>query len=160
MNPDMVRWIVASCRYFFNERRNSIPLFFENTGPKTLLDSQGYPTKTYAEFRIEGPYFKQNNAVEVQYDVIINILVHTGINVIDSDEIERALGLFASIYVNAIPVFRYGNRLGDDQTYVGCLQTLVTKGDEVRVSRFGQANPDTRLAQASIDGSFRMKRRV
>jgi hypothetical protein len=160
MNPDMVRWIMASCRSFFYERRNGIPLFFENTGPKTLLDAAGNPTKTYGEFRLEGPYFRQVNAVEQQYDIVINILVHTGINVTDSDEIERALGSFASIYQSVIPVYRYGNGIGDDQTFVGCLQLLVTKGDEVKVSRFGQANPDTRLAQASIDGNYRMKRRA
>jgi len=157
LDPNIVRWIVASCRTFFNTRKGNYPLFFENTGPKKLQDAQGNPIASYAEFRVNGPYYRKITTTEEFYDVELNVLCHTGINNTDSDEIERMLGTYFSAFAPTIPILRYGNGLSDDQSQIGCLMLYGEKGDQIRVSRFGQANPDTKLAQGSIDGSYRMR---
>lgn len=155
----MVRWIVASCRKYFDSNRGDVPLFYENTGPKRMLDSSGKPLKSYAEFRIDGPYYRRLSAYETYYDIDLNVLCHTGIDTLYSDEIERMLGIFAVAFTEAIPVYKYGRDVMgvDDSSRVGCLIRLDGKNEAVRVSRFGQANPDTPLAQASVDGTYRMK---
>lgn len=158
VDPNIVRWLVASCRAYFKSRQGIYPLFFENTGPKNLIDSNGQPINSYGEFRIEGPYIRYVTTNETWYEVELNILCHTGINAANSDEIERMVGLYAAAFANSIPVMKFGNSEGDDRTVqVGCLILLDNKGEQVRVSRFGQANPDTKLSQASIDGTYRMR---
>jgi hypothetical protein len=158
LDPNMVRWIVASCRVFFAARRGSYSLFFENIGPKDLKDIHGQSIPLYGQFRIDGPYIHTPTKNEIWYDVEINILCQSVIDNRDSDLIEQMIGTFAAAYEYAIPVMKYGDNEGDDSTVqIGCLIQLLEKGEQIRVNRFGQANPDTKLAQASIDGSYRMR---
>lgn len=159
MNPNMVRWITASCRSHFNDRKMDIPLFFPNVGSKRLQDELGKPISLYAEFRVDGPYYQKMNAKEERYDVDLNVLCQAGINTGDSERILYALGIFSAAFTDVIPVFRFGRDTDgvDDQSLIGCLIRNDEKNEAVRVSQFGQANPDTQLAQASVDGSYRMR---
>lgn len=135
----------------------NVPLFFENSGAKNLKDSHGEPYTSYAEFRMDGPFIRRVTRNEIHWDVEINILVHAGISLRYSDEIETVLGIMAAAYEYSIPVYKYGDNVGDDQSQIGCLIIVTEKGEDIEVSRFGQVNPDTKLAQASIDGHYKMR---
>jgi len=157
MDQDMVRWIIASCRAFFFNRRQGYTLFFENIGAKNLKDTSGKEVPYYAEFRVDGPGVRQLTKREYVWEIEINVLLHGAVDVRYSDEIEKMLGVFAAAFEDAIPVYRYGDGVRDDQSQIGCLRLFSEKGEEVQVSRFGQANPDTKLTQASVDGRYRMR---
>lgn len=154
----IVRWIVASCRTHFENGKGPYSIYFENAGPRNLVDFQGKPITNYVEFRIDGPYIRKLSQKELWYTCDLNLLCHSNIDNRDSDSIERMLGWFVTLFTDAIPVMKFGNTPGDDRTVqFGCLMLYASKGDDINVSRFGQANPDTKLAQASIDATYRMK---
>lgn len=162
---DINRWINASCRDFFNSNRTPnamgalpIPLYFEATGAKNLIDvTTGKPIMDYAEFRLDGPFRQQMTATETWYDIEINILCISLVRDDYSDQLEVTLGVFATAFQYCIPVFKYGDLPQDDQTKIENLILLQDKNEQVRVSRFGQANPDTRLVQGSVEGHYRLK---
>lgn len=158
LDPNMVRWIVASVRTFFNSRRGDYHLYYENVGKKDLKDSNGRPITVYGQLRIDGPYIRTPTSNETQYEIEVNVLCQSNVDNTNADVIEAMLGQFVTAYEYAIPVMKYGNGPSDDRTVqVGCLVQIADKGEQIRVNRFGQANPDTPLAQASIDGSYRMR---
>jgi hypothetical protein len=156
MNKNLPRWIMASCRKHFWDRRQGIPIYFEHTGDKVLTDSNGKPIRNYCEFRLDGPYEQQNNRIEFEYDIEINILCLSTLDDKYSDLIEQTLGIMAAAFTNCINVYRYGDGVDDDGTRVGTLILQQEKGERINVNRFGQANAATRILQASVEGHYRM----
>lgn len=150
---DLPRWIMASARDFFKENSH-FPLFFEHTGDKTLKG----PITKYAEFRLDGPFATKVTKNETYYDIEINILCIATLNESYADDLEEVLGDFMSIFaIGWFHVFRYGDHDVDDQSKVGCMILSTGKHEEIRVSRFGQANPDTRVLQASVEAHYQMR---
>lgn len=145
---------MASCRVFFNDRRQGIPLYFMYTGPKPLSGE-----KTYAEFRLDGPYTRKVSGSEKWYDIEINVLSTTHVEVSKTDDIEDINGIWLAAFEDAIPVYKFGNRPGDDKSFIGCLVLQQQAGKAVHLNRFGQSNPDTRMIQTSVEGHYRMKAR-
>lgn len=160
-DPNMNRWIMASCRTWFeNNKLNDIKIFYEYTKHKDIDDhTTKYEIQQYGEFRMDGPDYKQITKNEQWYDVIINVLVTQTLNEGNSDEVELLIGSIAVCFAECIPVFRYGSsdNILNDNTQIGVLKRVNQKSGEVNVARFGQANPDTQITQASIESNYRLK---
>jgi len=154
---DLPRWIMASCRHFFHDRRSNFPMYFEHAGTKDLRTDSGGKIVDYFEFRLDGPFMQQQSKKETEYQIEINILCISNTRPKFTDQIEVMVGIAAASFELVVPVFRYGDQPQDDQSYVGCLRLSQDKNEQVRVSRFGQANPDTQVIQASVEGHYIMK---
>jgi len=154
---NIVRWIIASARKYFHTF-SRYPMFYEHTGPKTLTLPNGRPITEYTEFRLDGPYTQQITKRETHYEIEINVLCVTTVDQGNADKIEDVLGSIHSIFSKGnFPVLRYGDSSIDDESHIGCMLLRTDKREEVRVSRFGQANPDTRVLQASVEGHYQMR---
>ena len=151
------RWIMASCRHFFHDRRGQFSMFFEHAGSKDLRTDAGGKIVDYFEFRLDGPFSQQHSKNETEYAVEINILCISNLKTKYTDQIEIMVGIAAASFELNIPVFRFGDQPQDDQSLVGCLKLVQGKNEQVRVSRFGQANPDTQVIQASVEGHYTMR---
>jgi hypothetical protein len=154
-DKNIVRWIRASCEAFFNTKKENIPLYFQYSGPRPKDGEH-----TWSEFRLDGPYIKQISATEVWYDVEINILSSTPVRPDKTFVIEDINGIWVAAFEPMISVLRYGNQPGDDKSFIGCLFRQDDTNDSVIVSRFGQANPDTKVIQSSVEAHYRMKVRI
>ncbi len=153
-NLNMNRWIMASCRTWFeNNKQNNIKIFYEYFKHKDVTEQQ------YAEFRLNGPDYQLITKSEGRYDVDINLLVTQVLNDGNTDEIELLIGSIAVCFAECIPVYKYGSidNLVNDGSLIGNLVRVNEKNGEVNVSRFGQANPDTLISQASIDSRYTMR---
>ncbi len=151
MDPNLPRWMEASCRAWFDALRQGIPLYFEHTGLRPVQDD-----KSYAEFRFDGPYSVSPSKGTTHHYAEINILCTTYVDRADADTISRLTGVFHSAFRNCIPVYRYGDGPYDDQTYVGAMMISDERGEKVRTSYFGQVNPDTNVIQATVEGHYKM----
>lgn len=157
-DPNMPRWLMASVRVHFAELIGATDvLIYEHTGPKDYLDMNGRPVKGYAELRVTGPYYRAMSLSEGWYDIDINVLCSIPLKMTNADEIERLIGLYYSLMTPTIGVFKYGNGPDDDGSQIGCLELLPQREGDVKVSRFGQANPDTQFIQATVEAQYRLK---
>lgn len=154
---DMPRWIMASCRVFFDQRRGRWPMFFMHTAQKDLKKDSGQAITSYFEFRLDGPYIQQLTANETRYTIEINILCIANVDPKFSDQMEMMLGQMAAAFAPVIPFFRFGDQPQDTRTQIGCLVLLQEKNDSVIISRFNQANPATEIIQASVEGHYEFR---
>ena len=161
-DPNMSRWIMASCRVWFETNKlNNVPIFYEYTRHKNITQNNTVvPASQYAELRLDGPYYRQITANEAWYNVDINVLCTQDLKEGQADLIES---LISSIYVCfpiCIPVYRYGDPLANvlnDSSFIDGMRRTDERDGEVNVQRFGQANPDTLLSQVSIEAGYRLK---
>ena len=160
-DPNMPRWIMASCRTWFNAHvQNGVKIFWEYTRHKDVTDKKtGQAIKRYAEFRLNGPFYTLKTSNECWYDVDINVLLTQNLTQGASDEIEDLIGSLFVCFTQSIPIYRFGpaDNVINDSSQIGCLMRMNERGGEVDVSRFGQANPDTLVTQASIEAMYRLK---
>jgi len=154
---DMPRWIMASCRSFFTQRRGAWPMFFMHLTQKDLQKNTGQAILSYFEFRLDGPYIQQLTSNEDRYTIEINVLCISNVDAKYSDEIEKMLGQMAAAFEPVIPLFRFGDQLQDTRAKLGCLTLMQDKREAVIISRFGQANPATEVIQASIEGHYEFR---
>jgi len=68
------------------------------------------------------------------------------------------VGIAAVAFEPSITVFKLGNGIEDDQSFVGCLQLLQNAAtrDYVEINHFGQIDAKTKLMQASVEGHYKM----
>ena len=160
-DPNISRWLLASCRAWFDSHRlNNATLFYEYTRHKQLENpTTGLVIQQYGEFRLNGPDHRKVTHNEEWYDIVINVLCTQDLNEGQSDEIDEFIGNIYVCFTECIPVYRYGDssNLLNDNTYIGFLKRTDEKNGQVNLSRFGQANPDSLLTQVSIEASYRMK---
>lgn len=72
--------------------------------------------------------------------------------------IHQNVGIAAGAFKPAISVFKLGNGIDDDQSFVGCLQLLQNREtrDFIEINHFGQIDVKTLLMQASVEGHYKM----
>lgn len=151
-NKSWARWLKASVSKHFDDRRDSLKLFIENQHRDTDEDAE------FIELRMDGP-----RCLEVSKDcwkirVEINILIQVVMNDVDFHRIDDVVGIVQAAFTNCIPVYRYGNRPGDDDTFLGSLVLLQSPSnrDFLEANRFGQIDIRTKLLQSAIEGHYQM----
>jgi hypothetical protein len=161
-DPNMSRWIMASCRTWFEtNKQNNIPIFYEYTRHKNITQNETkHEIPQYAEFRLNGPDYRQISANEVWYNIEINVLCSQTLIEGQADVMEMLIGSIYPAFTTCIPVYRYGDPILNalnDSSFVGPLMINDEKDGQVNVYRFGQANPDTLFSQTSLEGGYRLK---
>ena len=157
-SKDLPRWIMSSCRTYFDQRRGRWPMYFMHQAQKDLKKGHGQAVVSYFEFRLDGPYIQTMTSNETKYTIEINILCISNVDNKFTDEMEMMLGQMASAFGPVIPFYRFGDQPQDTRTQVGCLLLLQEKNESVIISRFNQANPATEIIQASVEGHYEYRR--
>lgn len=152
VNKNWPRWIFASVSKHFDAEKQGLHMFVEGEHRDTRdkLD--------FLEFRLDGPYITEVSKGYFRLYIEVNILVQSTKNQTNIHRIHENVGIAAAAFWNGIKVFKYGNGVDDDQSYLGCLQ-LVTdaRGKErIQISHFGQIEPKTRVLQATVEGHYEM----
>ena len=151
VNPKWSRWAFASVsNHFFNEiDKSRLPLFVE--GQKRNTDT----LKTFAEIRMDGPWYTEVSRGCWKIYGEVNILVQATLDERDTHLIHRSVGLVTAAFTD-ISVFRFGDEPGDDDTFVWCWKLLQDSRDRerIQVANFGVIEPNTKLTQAVVEGHY------
>lgn len=154
MNPNWQRWITASLNKNFNDVLSDadqpLPLYIEGTDRRTN------ELQTYAELRVDGPYYVELSKGYWQIDVDIDVLIDHKVNNEDLYAMQRAIGTVLAAFTTDIPVFMYGDGTDDDpMTQLGCFKLLPDE-EPIRVTNFGQPKLENREYQATVNAKYRM----
>lgn len=153
-NPNWGRWITASVAHEFMDD-------FGSSGYKVIADGQILPESTdekgQLELRIDGPAAtRQPSSGEyVLEDIYINCHAHV-YNSEVFDEERRIAGLLEVWLGRDHCIYRYGDGIDDDFTFVGAL-VLQTRGrlDGVKSHFFGKEEHEN-IEQLSVEANFNM----
>jgi hypothetical protein len=160
-DPNMPRWIMASCRQWFETNKlNGISIFYEYTRHKNIDQNETvHQLPQYAEFRLNGPDYKRLSGNEETYSIEINVLLSQDLIEGQADTMEYLISYLMPCFTSCIPVYRYGDPLLDaanDNSLIGGLLITDEKDGQVNIYRFGQANPDTLFSQTALEVGYRM----
>jgi hypothetical protein len=150
-NPNWVRWAFASVATRFKQlaKDAGIPALVEGLDERTT-DFMEAPNRL--EIRMSGPFTKELSKDYYELGVDINLLFTSRYEVNQNQyDINRTVGTFHAAMDDAIPILRYGDQPGDDESLVGCLLPRDGRNDAVRVFHFGQTDQTVRQKQVMID---------
>jgi hypothetical protein len=133
---------------------NSIPAIVEGIDDAT--DDFSKATDRI-EIRISGPDTQQLSG-EYRLLVSVNVLLSSRFDGKQKNRhaILTNAGLFHEAMDQAILIYKYGNTLADDDSYLGCLVPRSGKNDTVRVVHFGQIDPIDKVKQSAVDARYEM----
>lgn len=152
-NKSWPRWSKASISKHFNTLLTpSFPLFIENQH----RDTDEKPN--FFELRVDGPRLREVSKDCWKLRVEINILCQSVMNDVDYHIIDDMVGLAQSAFINSIPVCRFGNRPGDDDSFLGCyvIQQSKESIDFIEGNRLGQIDIRTKLLQSMVEAHYVM----
>ena len=160
-DPNMPRWIMASCRQWFetNKGDTDLKIFYEYTRHKDITQGETRPEiPRYAEFRLNGPDYRKISGNEESYTIEINVLLSQTLIEGQADLMDQLAGLLTPCFTTCIPVYKYGVNMNPDNdgSLIGGLMLADEKDGQVNFYRFGQANPDTLFTQAALEAGYRM----
>lgn len=143
------RWIWASIlKYVTDQVAAHDPTWFVFI-EGTERDTADKPV--YVELRLDGPQYKPlQGFTRVEIELDIEVSVQFNKQLYDQN---RIAGAIAAIVNNYIPVYKYGNLAGDDETVsIGCLRVDDAVG--VDTHKYGQIATKTRLLQGTIQTKY------
>lgn len=142
----MTRWLHASINKHFetlvDDVLGTIPGFFD--------DYHGKKNEAIRyEVRLEGPNYTETDPTRTRVDCIVQVILTMQKGApYDRDSVKGAI----QEQFTDIRIFRYGGRIGDDSTFVFCLQLVNDTGKMVRTK--SMPNPEA-TSQDLIEGSYR-----
>ncbi len=159
MNVNLPRWTHASMAKFFSDLVATMPApapryHVEGVDEEEALDFQ----RDSILFRMVGPYAYQGSSGHEWYKVEIQILC-TDIVATTQDNawtVFQWAGIVQDAMLGAMPVYRKGTGVEDDQSLVGCLEPDNTVTDAIRVVPYGQVDKESRVKQVAVLGRFRL----
>jgi len=151
MDENMSRWIMASVAKHFDARHSTIPMYIEGQ-PRVIKND----AVEHFELRQDGP-----DCTEVSKDywrcyIEINILVMMAKSKTDAYRIRRLTGIIQKAFTKCIEVYRYGDGILDDKSYIGTLKLLQGQGEKLQTAHFGQIGSSTNQEQAIVEGHYEM----
>jgi len=150
MNKNWARWIFASIAKHFDDQAviAALPLYIESAPAK-----QGHP-EDWLELRIDGPNFSGRSKDEWGVTVEVNIVISSAKNGKNNYRFLTNEGLVCKWFVAEIPIFKLGNGVDDDQSFITCLQLITDDKAKLVVSHFGQIDATTQLLQSTVEGHY------
>jgi len=145
------RWMFASISKHFDARKQNEHLFIEGQDRLTNEETD------WLELRMDGPSQKEVSKGCFQFDIEINVLLSSVMNEKDYHKIFKLVGVAAAAFTNTIDIFKLGNGVDDDDTFLACARLRFENRESVQISHFGQIDPDKRLVQATVEGHYRME---
>ena len=156
-NKSWVRWSKASISKAMSDVLTPLfPMFIENQH----RDTDEKPN--FFELRVDGPRLQEVSRDCWKLRVEINILCQSVMTDVDFHLIDDMVGLAQSAFVNSIPVCRFGNRIGDDDSFLGCYVIQQNKEtiDFIEGNRLGQIDIRTKLLQSMVEAHYVMDLRT
>ena len=152
LNKNWARWSFASVSKHFDDNRQGLKLFIEGTHRDTRKDEE------YLEFRMDGPTLREVSKGCWMLRIEVNLLVTATIDEEDFHRIHRNAGIAQAAFAQGISVFRYGDGVDDDNSFVGCYKLLQSSStrDFVELNHFGRISQDVPLMQATVEGHYLM----
>lgn len=156
-NPNWTRWIFASVAKNLSAvaTTNSIPVIVEGINDETDTFTED---TDHIEIRISGPYSRKLPGNEYHIHMDVNVILTSRFD--GAQKNRHALltnaGLFHESMDQAILIYRYGNSVGDDSSYLGCLIPRSGKNDTIRVIHFGKVDPTDKVKQSVVDARYEM----
>ncbi len=155
-NPNWARWIFASIAKTLNAvaDTNSIEAIVEGVDDETDTFTQATDR---VEIRISGPFTKEMSG-EYRIQMDINVILTSRFDGQQKNRhaILTNAGLFHEAMDQAILIYKYGNTVGDDDSYLGCLVPRSGENDTVRVIHFGKVDPTDKVKQSVVDARYEM----
>lgn len=150
-NPNWPRWIFATVSKHFADALT--PLFIEGQHRDTR------ELKDFFEMRLDGPTLREVSKGYWILRIEINILVQSAMDDKNYHRIHQSVGNAAAAFDAVINVYKYGNNIQDDQSFVGCLRLLQNREtrDYLEINHFGQIDKKTKLMQATVEGHYQME---
>lgn len=150
-NPNWERWIFASISKHFDDRRQGVELFIE--GQKQKVPS---PPDLF-ELRVDGPDFTQVSALDWEIHIEVGVLVNATNDQKDYHRIHKLCGIITEAFTD-IPVYRYGDGVDDDDSFLGCLLLQQDLGSRksIQVTPFGKTDVAVPIMQSSVEAKFAM----
>jgi len=153
-NPNWPRWIFATVSKHFLAKA-------QEAGLHLFIEGQHRDTrkrKDFLELRLDGPTLLEPSKGCWILRIEVNILIQSTMDDKNYHRIHQNVGVAAAAFNPAITVYKYGNNLQDDATFVGCLQLIQNREtrDFLEINHFGQIDPKTNLMQASVEGHYKM----
>ena len=148
------RWCFASVATLFKgiAKDANIPALVEGLDER-MTDFMEAPNRV--EIRMSGPFTKELSKDYYELGVDVNLLLTSRYEVNGNQyDILKAAGVFHAAMYDPIPILKYGDQEGDDQSLVGCMLLRDGKNDAVRVFHFGQTDQTVRQKQVMIDARF------
>lgn len=151
INKNWSRWLILSLAKHFKTKTSPTFFFVEGENQKTAQE------ENYIEFRLNGPNIRLMNGY-YKFDVVVNILVVAKQNKNTILPIHDSVGLVASAFEKAIPLYKLGPDTGgvDNSDLWGCLLLTEKEKKGVEVSHIGQISPDLPEMQAIVQGFYQM----
>lgn len=152
-NKSWMRWSKASISKHFQDLLTpSYPMFIEGQH----RDTDAIPN--FFELRVDGPRLLEVSKDCWKLRVEINILCQAVMNDTDYHIIDDMGGLAQSAFTYDIPVYRYGNRSGDDDSFLGCyiIQQNREHVDYIEGNQLGQIDIQTKLLQSMVEAHYVM----
>lgn len=153
-NPNWAKWVFASVATALKQVAidSNIPCIVEQLDHRS---EHFMATPSRAEIRISGPFLDELSLNYFHAQVYANVLL-TSVYGDDPYFIQKASGLFQSVMSSPIPVFRYGNEAGDDQSFIDCLNPQGGRAGGVKVFHFGPLTETDKVKQSAIDARYSM----
>lgn len=145
------RWLFASIGKHFDDRKQNEHLFIEGQDRLTNEETD------WLELRMDGPSQREVSKGCFQFDIEVNILLSSVMNEKDYHKIFKLVGVAAAAFTNKIDIFKFGDGVDDDDTFLECARIRFENRELVQISHFGQIDPDKRLVQATVEGHYRME---
>ena len=111
----------------------------------------------FIEFRMDGPYFTETSKDYWHVYFEINIMLQTLLSETDLHAIHRLAGEVSAAFTE-IPIYKYGEGVDDDDSFIACakLKQDKRKRERIQVNHFGQIEPETKLIQATVEGHYEL----
>jgi len=156
-NENWPRWVQASVGDHFKSCAIT-------KGYKSLIEGVDERTTDFmtstnrVEIRINGPSIKELSHNYWRFEVDANILIYSHMGGIEPNAYygTQMAGDIAQVAAQAIPVYKYGSGVDDDQSLIGCLTLRRGRKEGIKVFHFGEINPEDRLRQFSVDVNLEM----
>lgn len=147
---NLPRWIYASANKTMIDRAGSVITFTEG------LDKLENPP-TAAEFRMDGPRFREISKGYWEIWIAINFFVTVAMKDNDFHDKYRIAGALTQALKDDFGVFKFGDGPDDNRTsQVGCMTLIQDPFNKIQFNYFGQIGPLKRVEQGTIEAHYRM----
>ncbi len=145
-NPQWITWITSSFVVYFKTQCVGIklPLFI-------VGETRDQSTTTFAEFRLEGPYFNELTKGYWKIEVYIALLLTMINDENDLYKAQRIAGQLLAMFDKDIPIFRYN----EENTMLGCMR--LVPNEKLIQTVYGPLQPATPVTQSSIEAHYHME---
>lgn len=161
-NPNWPRWVFASIAKHLKQVATTDATFPAMVEGLDDRSEAFLSQKLRTEIRVNGPFFQQRQGEWFMW-VDANVLITANMDGPHPYELTRVAGLFLEALTVPIPVWNYGNLVGDyvegdptTQEFLGCLTVRGGSRESVGVFHFGQIDKTDRVRQSLVDATLEM----